>query len=316
MKPSLQWQVTPEEGQQPLEQFLAMKLEQDYLKLRKWIQAGHVTVDGLPGKARRWVLPGQKIEVFAPPPSPHAAQPQNLPLPIRYHDADLVVVAKPAGMASHPGPGWWRGSCVNALLYAIPDWPGVGGVAGPGIVHRLDRDTTGLLIFAKTDRAHRALLHASQNRLIERHYLAWVVGELTGQGRIDQPLARNPDEPQKMRLDPDGKAALTHYQALYSSPTGSLLQLKLETGRTHQIRVHLASLGHPVWGDPLYGCGGPFLALHAWQLGFQHPISGALLELVEPLPNTWLDQGFCLDFVPSGGANIEAPFTATAFGFF
>ncbi len=295
MTASQQWQVAPEEAQQPLEQFLAQKLNLDYLKLRKWIQAGHVSVDGQPGKASRWVQPGQKIVVFSPPPVPHAAQPQVLPLPIRYQDADLVVVAKPAGMASHPGPGWWQGSCVNALLSAIQDWPGVGGVAGPGIVHRLDRDTTGLLIFAKTDKAHQALLQASQKRQIKRQYLAWVTGSLRGQGHIDRPLARNPADPQKMQVDPKGKAALTHFQVLQSNPQGSFLRLELETGRTHQIRVHLASLGHPVWGDAVYGQAGPFLALHAWQLRFKHPVSDQWLELSEPLPSYWQNQGFCLN---------------------
>lgn len=295
MTASQQWEVAPEEAQQPLEQFLAQKLNLDYLKLRKWIQAGHVAVDGMPGKASRWVQPGQTIELCPPLPSPHTAQPQNLPLPIRYQDADLVVVAKPAGMASHPGPGWWRGSCVNALLWAIQDWPGVGGVAGPGIVHRLDRDTTGLLIFAKTDKAHQALLKASQTRQIMREYLAWVMGPLKGCGSIDRPLARNPAAPQKMQVDPQGKAALTHYQVRQSNPLGSLLHLKLETGRTHQIRVHLASLDHPVWGDAVYGQGGPFLALHAWRLRFKHPVSEQWLDLVEPLPSYWQNQGFCLD---------------------
>ncbi|MGE3728740.1 MAG: RluA family pseudouridine synthase [Candidatus Sericytochromatia bacterium] len=296
MNPPQYWLVAPAEAQQPLEQFLANKLLQDYLKLRKWIQAGCVSVDGQPGKASRWVQAGQKVELIPPQPMPHAAEPQDLPLPIRYQDSDLVVVAKPMGMASHPGPGWWRGSCVNALLWAIQDWPGVGGIAGPGIVHRLDRDTTGLLIFAKTDRAHQALLQASQKRQIERQYLAWVVGRFKGNsGSINQPLARNPAEPEKMRIDPHGKAALTHYQVLQSTPEGSLLHLKLETGRTHQIRVHLASLGHPVWGDGVYGQAGPFLALHAWQLRFQHPVSGLAIALCEPPPNYWRNQGFRLD---------------------
>jgi 23S rRNA pseudouridine1911/1915/1917 synthase len=283
----LSFQVQAEETSQPLEQFLAQKLQQPYLKIRAWIQAGHVTVDGQNGKASRWLKLGQRISVNPPLPEPHAAQPQNLRLPIRYQDQALVVVAKPAGMATHPGPGWWQGSCVNALLYAVSDWPGVGGVAGPGIVHRLDRDTTGLLLFAKTDEAHQALLQASQSHALRRVYLAWVEGQIDGKGRIEQPLARDSAQPQRMCVSSQGKYALTHYQVLVSHPQRSLLMLKLETGRTHQIRVHLASLGHPVWGDSVYGQGGAFLALHAWQLTFLHPLSASPLTFTEAPPASW-----------------------------
>jgi 23S rRNA pseudouridine1911/1915/1917 synthase len=279
--------VPPDVTPQALETFVAAQLGVDRLEVRKWVQSGLVTVDGAPGKASRYVQPGQVIAASPPPPKVHEAEPQDLPLPIRHEDAHLVVVAKPAGMATHPGPGWWKGSCVNALLYAIADWPGVGGVAGPGIVHRLDRDTSGLLVFAKTDAAHQALLKAVKERDFDREYLAWVEGRLEGEGTIEAPLERNPDDPQKVMVRPDGKAAVTHWRAIESGDDRSLLAVTLETGRNHQIRVHMAHIGHPVVGDPVYGRGGPVMALHAWRLGFTHPMTGEPLRLEEPVPDAW-----------------------------
>lgn len=279
--------VPPDVTPQALETFVAAQLGVDRLEVRKWVQAGLVTVDGAPGKASRYVQPGQVIAADPPPPKVHEAEPQDLPLPIRHEDPHLVVVAKPAGMATHPGPGWWKGSCVNALLFAIAEWPGVGGVAGPGIVHRLDRDTSGLLVFAKTDAAHQALLKAVKERDFDREYLAWVEGRLEGEGTIDAPLERNPDDPQKVMVRPDGKAAVTHWRAIESGDARSLLAVTLETGRNHQIRVHMAHVGHPVVGDPVYGRGGPLMALHAWRLGFVHPMTGEPLRLEEPAPEAW-----------------------------
>ena len=279
--------IPPDVVPQALETFVAACLDIDRLEVRGWVKDGRVTVDGAPGKASRYVTPGQVIAVDRPPPRPHEAIPQDLPLPIRFEDAHLVVVAKPGGMATHPGPGWWQGSCVNALLHAVPVWPGVGGVAGPGIVHRLDRDTTGLLIFAKTDAAHQALLRAAAGRGLARTYLAWVVGALAGEGVVDAPLARDPDDPQRVTVRPEGKAAVTRWRAVAEGPGRTLLELVLETGRTHQIRVHLAHLGHPVVGDPVYGAGGPFMALHAWRLAFAHPITGEPIALDEPPPPAW-----------------------------
>lgn len=273
---------------QALETFLAASFGVDRLEARAWVRAGHVEADGGRAKASRYVVPGERLRVTPPPPRPHEAEPQDLPLPIRYEDAHLVVVAKPAGMATHPGPGWWKGSCVNALLAAVPHWPGVGGVAGPGIVHRLDRDTSGLLIFAKTDAAHRKLLEAIAERRVERGYLAWVEGRPEpAEGVVDAPLGRDPESPQRVIARPDGKPARTRYRTLAAAEGRTLLALRLETGRNHQIRVHMASLGHPVWGDPVYGSGGPFMALHAGSLRFTHPVSGRPLALEEPPPPAW-----------------------------
>jgi 23S rRNA pseudouridine1911/1915/1917 synthase len=286
------FQVSPDIPPQALERYLAAQLGTiDYLTARQWVQAGLVLVDGAPGKASRYVQPGQQIEVSPPPPKPHEAVPEDLPLPIRYADEHLVIVAKPTGMATHPGPGWWRGSCVNALLHAIPTWPGVGGVAGPGIVHRLDRDTTGLLTFAKTDAAHQALLTMAKERTWDRYYLAWVAGRLTGSGTIDQPLGRSDEDPQKVCVRPDGKQAITHWQSLQAGDDYSLISLKLDSGRNHQIRVHLASIGHPVLGDVMYGEPAEGLALHAVHLAFAHPLTGETLRFTETTPAHWRQYG-------------------------
>jgi 23S rRNA pseudouridine1911/1915/1917 synthase len=277
---------------QALERFVAAHLGTvDYLTVRQWAQAGLVLVDSQPGKASRYVQPGQTITVTPPPPKPHEAVPEDLPLPIRFADDHLVVVAKPAGMATHPGPGWWHGSCVNALLHAITDWPGVGGFAGPGIVHRLDRDTTGILVFAKTDAAHQALLAVARDRLWQRHYLAWAAGRMAGAGTIDLPLGRSDDDPQTVCVREDGKQAITHWQAIESHDDRSLIALRLETGRNHQIRVHLAASGHPILGDPVYGTPAAGLALHAVHLAFAHPITGEALAFTEPTPEAWRPYG-------------------------
>lgn len=286
-------ELVVEAGQEPisLQRFLAERLARDHRLMRQWIESGRVWVDGQIIKATRRITSGQRITIDPPKPAPHPAQPENLPLPIRYCDTDLVVIAKPAGMASHPGPGWWQGSCVNALLYAIQDWPGIGGVAGPGIVHRLDRDTSGLLIFARSEAAHRKLLDDLQAHRIRRRYLAWVSGDLAGEGSIDLPLGRDPHSPQRMAIRADGKPALTHYRALASQSEKSLLALELATGRQHQIRVHLAQLGHPVWGDPVYGTAEAFMALHAAELAFNHPLTGQALSFYEPPPEAWQGLG-------------------------
>lgn len=285
---------------QALETFVAQALlDTDRLEVRAWTQEGRVLVDGKPGKSSRYVVPGQRILVTPPPLQPHEAEPQDLDLPIRFEDAHLLVVSKPAGMATHPGPGWWKGSCVNALLHAVRDWPGISGVAGPGIVHRLDRDTSGLLIFAKSQQAHQALLEACRTRAVGREYLAWVKGRMEGHGTIDAPLGRDEAHPERVIVRADGKEAVTHWEAVTPGDARSLLRVRLETGRNHQIRVHMAHVGHPVWGDPVYGepsaneSGETFMALHAWQLTFTHPVTGQEMRFREPSPAAWEGLGPC-----------------------
>lgn len=287
-----QYMIPAAEAGQSLERWLSQSLKRPHLLIRRWIQQGLVQVDGQPGKASRYLLPGQSVSWQSPPLQPHPAQPEHLRLPIVYQDADLIVVNKPAGMASHPGPGWWQGSCVNALLGAFTDWPGIQGVAGPGIVHRLDRDTSGLLLFARSEAGHQGLLQAMQQRRIQRQYLAWVVGSPRATtGSLDWPLRRSLVNSQHMEVCPpgfQGLSARTHYTVLHSDlqheVDKALLQLQLETGRTHQIRVHLAALGHPVWGDSRYGQASDGMKLHAFQLDFVHPLTGQHLKF-KLLPN-------------------------------
>lgn len=238
------------------------------------VRAGRVEVVGRDKiKPSLWLAAGERVRVAVPAPARAEAEPQALPLPILYADDDLVVVVKPAGMATHPGPGWWHGSAVNALLHHLPRWRPIGGVATPGIVHRLDRDTAGLLVFANGETAHQALLAAMAERRIERRYLAIAHGPLSGEGTIDQPLGRDPARPERVIVTPDGKPARTHWQALARAGDQTLLALALETGRNHQIRAHLAAIGHPVVGDPWYGRPGDDgpLRLFAHSLRLRHP---------------------------------------------
>jgi 23S rRNA pseudouridine1911/1915/1917 synthase len=271
-----------------LERFVSEHLNMPYLTVRSWVLSGHITVNGELRKPQRYVHPGDTIHISPPPLQTHPATPEDLGLDVVYQDADLVIVNKPTGMATHPSAGWWHGSCINGLLYAIRDWPGIGQVAGPGVVHRLDRDTSGLLVFAKSEAAHQALLAAARERKIARRYLAWVTGALTGAGTITAPLGRDPENPYQEAVRPDGKAAITHYKVLATTPERSLVGLQLETGRTHQIRVHMAHVGHPVWGDPLYGqAQATGMTLHAASLAFVHPIRGEPLHFQVVPPPPW-----------------------------
>ncbi|MBO9539202.1 RluA family pseudouridine synthase [bacterium] len=272
-----------------LDVFLAESLPAiDRLEARRWIEAGRIAVEGSHVKPSLRLWPGAAVHVTVPGVEPSAVIPEDLPLEILYADDELVVVNKPAGMATHPGPGWWSGSVFNALLFQIPYWPGISGVAQPGVVHRLDRDTSGLLVLAKAENAHRHLLAQVLARTMERGYLAWIEGELEGEGLIDAPIGRDPELEGQMRVTPDGKDARTRYRTLGMREGRTLVELKLETGRTHQIRVHMAHLGHPILGDIRYHPApepGP-MALHAAKLSFEHPSKGPMAFEAVP-PEAW-----------------------------
>jgi 23S rRNA pseudouridine1911/1915/1917 synthase len=245
---------------------------------------------------------GEIIEVTVPPPRPARLLAENIPLHIVYEDDALLVIDKPPGMVVHPAPGHTSGTLVNALLFHCRTLSGVGGEERPGIVHRLDKDTSGLLLVAKHDRSHRHLAAQLKARRLQRRYLALVCGRMpASQGSVDAPIGRHPQQRQKMAVvTQHGRAARTHYQVLATWGPLSLLHLTLETGRTHQIRVHLAHLGRPVLGDPVYGRGAlplpqhaalerclrtfPRQALHAEFLRFQHPERAEWLEFTAPLP--------------------------------
>jgi 23S rRNA pseudouridine1911/1915/1917 synthase len=260
---------------------------------RRLIDEGLVTVDGrLPAKAGLGLEAGQQVQVTVPPPGPSTVEPEAIPLRIVYEDGDLLVVDKPAGMTVHPAPGHAAGTLVNAVLAHCRDLSGIGGEKRPGIVHRLDKDTSGLVIVAKRDAAHVSLARQLKERKVEKTYLALVEGRPRAtEGVIDAPIGRHPRDPKKMAVVPAsrGRAARTRYRVLREVDGRSLLEVRPETGRTHQIRVHLASIGHPVAGDPVYGRRAlPGLErqfLHAQRLAFGHPRTGERLELEAPLPD-------------------------------
>jgi 23S rRNA pseudouridine1911/1915/1917 synthase len=297
--------LTVEEGEGGrLDRLIAERLDLSRTRVQALLAQGHVTVDGRPPKKSEAAVPGSRIEVVVPPAEVVGIAAEDIPLDIVYEDDDLAVVNKPAGMVVHPAPGHRTGTLVNALLHHMPDIEGVGGRLRPGIVHRLDRDTSGLLVVAKTDRAHRGLADALRRRRVKRLYVAAAWGHLDESPlTIDAPIGRDRKDRKKMAVVEGGRAAHTRVQVRERWPRADLLDVALKTGRTHQIRVHLAWVGHPVVGDPVYGegwergMGGPErqwaleLArrtprqfLHAAQLVFEHPVSGERLRFEAPLP--------------------------------
>ena len=266
--------------------------------VQKLMLAGAVLCGGCPLSKNDRVAEGQTIELLLPDPAPmEQAEPENIPLDIVYEDDDLLVVNKPKGMVVHPAPGNRDKTLVNALLYHCGDsLSGINGVIRPGIVHRIDKDTSGLLIVAKNDFAHQSLAAQIKEHSFTREYEAVVYGHLREQsGTVDAPIGRHPTDRKKMTVtQKNSRRAVTHYQVLEELPGFSYVRLRLETGRTHQIRVHMAYLGHPVAGDPVYGPKKviPSLngqCLHARVIGFRHPRDGRYIELTSPLPPYFTD---------------------------
>jgi len=287
-----------------LDAWLAARLDVSRSRAAQWIEGGRVTLNGELPKKKDRPAPGDRVTVTLPPPEPSDALPEDIPLDVVYQDRDLAVIDKPAGLVVHPAAGHRSGTLVNALLHAIGDLSGIGGVLRPGIVHRLDRDTSGLLLVAKNDDAHRALSDALRRREIRRAYLTACWGHLAQErATVDAPIGRHATERKRMGVVPDGRPARTHFTRLERWRAADLLRAELETGRTHQIRVHLLHLGHPVVGDRTYapgrekGIGGPDRAwahalakrvprqfLHAAELRFAHPTTGEAMRFESPLP--------------------------------
>lgn len=271
-------------------------------RLQQWIRDGHIRVDGQRSKSSAVVRGGETIVIVPPIVTPATLTAEAIPLTILHEDADLVVINKPAGLAVHPGAGRRSGTLVNALLAHVHDLSGVGGVERPGIVHRLDRDTTGVLVVAKHDRAHRALARQFHDRTVEKWYGALCYGALRGEGTIDLAIGRHPTNRKLMSTrSRRGRTAVTHWRVRESfGKELTWLEIRIATGRTHQIRVHLSAIGHPLVGDPLYGGRKTITrlpvawqisvaafqrpALHAWRLRLQHPTSGERCEWTAPLP--------------------------------
>ena len=265
-----------------------VRLTEDLTRARvqKLIDDDYVHVDGIPRKSNYRLRDGESVEVTVPEVKPPGIQAENIQLMILYEDTDVLVVNKPKGLVVHPAAGHAGGTLVNALLHHCDDLSGIGGEARPGIVHRLDKDTSGVLVVAKNDRAHLSLSQQFKVHSVTREYVAIVHGEPTvDKGTINAAISRHPKDRKKMALTTaeKGRRAVTHFRVLERLGGYSYLALRLETGRTHQIRVHLSSIGHPVVGDPVYGhkkqqfdLSGQ--ALHARLLGFEHPVDGRHLD--------------------------------------
>ncbi|MBR3561241.1 MAG: RluA family pseudouridine synthase [Oscillospiraceae bacterium] len=256
------------------------------------IEDGAVLVDGKLASKSSKLTGAETVTVTLPEPEPIDAVPQNIPLSVVYEDGDVIVVNKPSGLVVHPAPGHPDGTLVNALLYHCGDsLSGVGGALRPGIVHRIDRDTSGLIIAAKNDLAHQSLAEQLKTHRLARTYESICVGNLReDSGTVDAPIARDPRDRKRMAVVAGGRDAVTHWEVIARYPGYTHVRCKLETGRTHQIRVHMAYLGHPILGDTVYGAKKPVpgltgQCLHAVALRFQHPRTGEAVELSCPLPD-------------------------------
>ena len=261
----------------------------------KWIESGLCTVNGaMQNKTSFKVSAGMKLTLEIPEAVESTVEKEDIPLEILYEDEDVAVVVKPCGMVVHPAAGNESGTLVNALLFAMEDLSGIGGVKRPGIVHRLDKDTSGLLMVAKNDMAHQSLSDQLRERSMEKHYLAVVDGCMKEEsGLVDKPIARSKKDRKKMAIDPEGRDALTEWTLVENLKNAALLDVHILTGRTHQIRVHMQSLHHPVAGDPIYGAKNgvkvPRLMLHAHTLSFDHPRTGERLHFKADPPRQFLD---------------------------
>ena len=277
-----------------IDRFLAGCLpELSRARLQALIRDGHVRLNGAPTKPSHPLAVGDSIAVTIPQAQPARAEPQDIPLTILHEDEHLIVVDKPHGLVVHPAAGNFDGTLVNALLHHCGDLSEIGGVQRPGIVHRLDKDTSGCLVAAKNDASHRFLVEAFAGRKVSKTYLAVVEGRPPNDsGRIENNIARSPRDRQKMAIvpPPAGKVAITDYAVRAPLGDASLVECTLHTGRTHQIRVHMKSLGCPILGDPIYAKPArqavpvPRLMLHAWKLGFTHPIGGLPVHFESPPP--------------------------------
>ena len=276
-----------------LDRFLASQdLAITRSQIHRLIEEGQVAINGLHAKPSQKVRSGDIIVLTILPPKPLALVPQDIPVPLIYQDDHLIVLDKPSGLSVHPGPGHPDGTLVNALLAHCPDIKGVGGVIRPGIVHRLDKDTSGLMVVAKTDTAHLSLSKQLKNREVVKGYLAVSKGSINPvEGLIDLPIGRDPKNRKKMAVIEGGRDSKTRYRVVEHLNGYEILQVYLETGRTHQIRVHLAYMGHALLGDQVYGKGNSLLGrqfLHANHLKFIHPVTDMHMEFRSNLPDEML----------------------------
>ena len=289
-------EILCEEAGARLDAFAAAKAEITRTRAAALIEEENILVNGDPAAKNRKLKSGDRVTIVLPDPKPYEVLPEAIPLSVVYEDGDLLVVNKPKGMVVHPAAGNRSGTLVNALLWHCKDsLSGIGGVQRPGIVHRIDKDTSGLLMVAKNDAAHLVLAEQIKDHSFTREYEAVVYGTLkASEGVIDAPVGRHPVKRKQMAVVEKGKPAVTHYRVLAESGGFSHVALRLATGRTHQIRVHMAYIGHPVAGDEVYGpkkvirelCG---QCLHAKKLGFVHPATREYMEFDSSLPEYFTD---------------------------
>jgi len=284
--------VPENEAKIRLDRFLANKLpEYSRSRLQQLVRTGFVRLNGATTRPRRLVRSGDKIELTETPLEKIDNQPEPIPLEVLFEDKDIIVINKPPGLVVHPGAGHRQHTLVNALLSHCPTLSGIGGKERPGIVHRLDKETSGCLVVAKNDWAHRELSRQFAERRVEKIYLALVAGKLRKEaGVIEEKIGRHPVHRQRMSVaSARGRPAKTDYRVVCSGDQASLVECRLYSGRTHQIRVHLHHLGHPVLGDKVYAAhlakNFPRHMLHAWKLGFRHPCSGESKSFEAPLPD-------------------------------
>ncbi|GAA4857651.1 RluA family pseudouridine synthase [Paenibacillus vulneris] len=294
LESTLEWIAGAEDRGERIDKFITESLEEDVSRtqVQQWIKDGHLTVNGATVKANYKIAEGDRLLLTIPEPEELNLEPEPIPLEVVYEDSDVIVVNKPRGLVVHPAPGHYSGTLVNALLYHCKDLSGINGVMRPGIVHRIDKDTSGLLMAAKNDLAHVSLAAQLKEHSVNRKYLAVVHGNVAhDNGTIDAPIGRDPHDRKLYTVtDKNSKHAVTHFVVLERFGDFTLLELKLETGRTHQIRVHMKFIGHPLAGDPAYGpvkskhVGMDGQALHAAVLGFVHPRTGEHLQFEAELP--------------------------------
>ncbi len=290
-------QVT--ENSDRLDRYLSQELSDlSRSRIQQLIEQGHVQINNLICTSKKINLKtGDLITLEIPTVQPLAIIAENIPLDILYEDDELIIINKPAGLVVHPAPGHPDGTLVNAILAHCPNLPGIGGIQRPGIVHRLDKDTTGAIAIAKTDLAYQHLQAQLQAKTARREYLGLIYGvPKTETGSIDLPIGRNPQDRKRMAIvsiEDGGRNAVTNWRVKERFGNYTLIHFQLETGRTHQIRVHSAKMGHPLVGDPIYSSGHslgvnlPGQALHAWKLQLQHPVAGNLVEVTAPLPRSF-----------------------------
>jgi 23S rRNA pseudouridine1911/1915/1917 synthase len=286
------FEVSPEDEAKRLDIFIKEKLpELSRSRIQTLIKENYVLVNFKPSKASYKIKRGEKIKVFIPPDREIEIQPRDIPFEIIYEDEDIAVINKPSGIVVHPAPGHYNDTLVHGLILKLKNLSGIGGKIRPGIVHRLDKDTSGIMLVAKNDFAHKKLVEAFKERLIKKNYIALVYGRLTQKkGKIETFIGRHPIARKKMAVLKEGKLAITFYEVLEIFNKASLVLAKPVTGRTHQIRVQFSYIGHPILGDPIYGGlkhdlpKPPRLMLHAYEIVFKHPRTNEEMKFRVPIP--------------------------------